>query len=258
MKLKRVMALFISVLFLLLPTIAEAKTIDSYLTYDTVGYTVQLVEAEKEHVGDNVCQEPNVINALRVVGYFIFIGKIVIPFIIIGFGVFDLAKAVTGGDNDKVTKGVKTIGIRVLIGILVFALPSIINVILDIGTNINDEETGYSMCQTCLLDPWSCENGEPTDTYDPGDIFDDENIVSSTEFVDKQTSSTHDAGENGTTTARSTEFVEQNPSSTHANYSGTIPTRSTDHITQNPTSTHAPYNGTTSPNTSKIFIQVED
>ena len=134
MKFKRVIVLFISVLSILVPNIVEAKSMDSYAMMDTsiIGYTVQLTEAKEEHIGDNVCQEPNVINALRVIGYVIFIGKIVIPFIIIGFGIFDLAKAVTAGDSDKVTKGVKTIGVRVLIGILVFALPSIIDVILNI------------------------------------------------------------------------------------------------------------------------------
>lgn len=264
MKLKRVMVLFISVLFLLLPTIAEAKNMESYVTYDTsiVGYTVSLAEDDKEeHVGDNVCQEPNVINALRVVGYFIFIGKIVIPFIIIGFGIFDLAKAVTGGDSDKVTKGVKTIGIRVLIGILVFALPSIINVILNIGTNLNDEETGYAMCQTCLLDPWACENGEPEDTYDPNDIFSDKNGVKTTDFVDKNTSSTHNAGDNGTTTPKSTEFVEQQTSSTHnAGENGTTTSKVTTFVDRQTSSTHnAGENGTTKKTeTTKIFIQVEE
>ena len=211
MKFKRFIVLFISILSILVPNIVEAKSMDSYAMIDTsiIGYTVQLAETEEEHIGDNVCQEPNVINALRVIGYFIFIGKIVIPFIIIGFGIFDLAKAVTGGDSDKVTKGVKTIGVRVLIGILVFALPSIINVILNISTNLNDEETGYSMCQTCLLDPWACENGEPEDIYDPNDIFSDDNTVKSTDFVSKQTNSTHNAGENGTTKKSTTKIFVQ-------------------------------------------------
>lgn len=211
MKFKRVIVLFISVLSILAPNIVEAKSMDSYAMMDTsiIGYTVQLTDAKEEHIGDNVCQEPNVINALRVIGYVIFIGKIVIPFIIIGFGIFDLAKAVTAGDSDKVTKGVKTIGVRVLIGILVFALPSIINVILNISTNLNDEETGYSLCQTCLLDPWACENGEPEDIYDPNDIFSDDNTVKSTDFVSKQTNSTHNAGENGTTKQSTTKIFVQ-------------------------------------------------
>ncbi|MBO5475884.1 MAG: hypothetical protein J5982_05250 [Bacilli bacterium] len=238
MKFKRFIVLFISILSILVPNIVEAKSMDSYAMIDTsiIGYTVQLAETEEEHIGDNVCQEPNVINALRVIGYFIFIGKIVIPFIIIGFGIFDLAKAVTGGDSDKVTKGVKIIGVRVLIGILVFALPSIINVILNISTNLNDEETGYSMCQTCLLDPWACENGEPEENYDSNDIFSDENTVRTTDFVEQQTSATHNAGVNGTTTSRATSFVSQQTSSTH----------------------NAGENGTTKKSPTNIFIQVEE
>lgn len=262
MKLKRVIVLFISVLSILVPTIVEAKSMDSYALYNTstIGYTIQLAESDDEHVGDNICREPNVINALRVVGYFIFIGKIIIPFIIIGFGIFDLAKAVTGGDSDKVTKGVKTIGIRVLIGILVFTLPSIVNVILNIGTNINEEETGYSMCQTCLLDPWACENGEPDEEYDPNDIFSDENSAKTTDFIEKQTSSVHDAGENGTTTSRNTEFIDKQTSSTHnAGENGTTTSKNTEFVDKQTSSTHnAGENGTTKKTTTKIFIQVED
>lgn len=261
MKLKNCIVLFISVLFLLIPTFVEAKSLNGTVTSDSslVGYVVSLA-GDSEHVGDNFCQEPNVINALRVVGYFIFIGKIVIPFIIIGFGIIDLAKAVTGGDSDKVTKGVKTIGIRVLIGILVFALPSIINVILDVGTNLNDGDTGYGTCQTCLLDPWACENGEPTEEYDPNDIFSDETGVTTTSFVNQQTSSTHNAGNAGTTTPKSTDFVEQKTSSTHnAGEAGTTTSRVTSFVNQQTSSTHnAGDKGTTKKTTKKIFIQVED
>ncbi len=268
MKIKKTMVLIISTLFLLLPVIVEAKSVETYNNYDVYSVSSEVksfsehrLSGEGEHVGDNVCEETNVINALRVVGYCLFIAKIVIPFIIIGFGIFDLAKAVTGGDSDKVTKGVKTIGVRVLIGILVFALPSIINIILDVAVNLSDGETGYSMCQTCVLDPWACENGEPSDLYDPDDIFDDETgNITTTGFIEKETSSTHNAGSNATTTSRSTEFVDKSTSSTHdAGDKGTTTPRPTQKVEKQTSSTHtAGSNATTNKPTTKIFIQVED
>jgi hypothetical protein len=236
MKRRYAIMMIIGILVVMMPVIAQAKELNVS--------NINIVQiATDEHVGDGFCQETNVINALRVVGYFLFIAKIVIPFIIIGYGIFDLAKAVTAGDSDKVTKGVKTIGIRVLIGILVFALPSIINVILDGIADLNDDEYGYSICQTCVLDPFSCEDGEPTDIYDATDTFEDPSRTitqgsettasTSTSFVENN-STTHDAGNNGTTTTTSTSFVENN-STTH----------------------DAGNNATTSKNTTKIFIQVE-
>ena len=270
MKLTKVMTLIIGVLFVMLPVLVEAKSINSYDYYDTslIGYATKhsgggsgTTENEKEeHVGDNICQEPNVINALRVVGYFIFIGKIIVPFIIIGYGIFDLSKAVTGGDSDKVAKGVKTIGIRVLIGILIFAVPSIINVILDISNNLKEEETGYSMCQTCLLDPWACENGEPVETYDPNDIFSDKTGVTTTEFVEQKTSSTHTAGSNGTTAKTSaTSAVVKGTSSTHtAGTNGTTTARTTSDVAKVTSAHTAGANATTTKKSTKVFIQVEE
>ena len=124
----------------------------------------------KAHIGQNFCSQEDVINVMRVMGYFIFIAKIAIPFIIILFGTFDMYKAVTGGDEKSMSSSAKKLGIRMLIGFSVFLLPTILHLIL---STLNDYEAisdDANICLTCLLKPSECENGVPADT----NPFDDE------------------------------------------------------------------------------------
>ncbi len=172
MKIQKTLMIILGIMVLFMPIMASAKCEDySASECPKNSCKVDGESCVNAYVGEGFCQETNVINALRVVGYFLFIAKIIIPFIIVGFGIFDLAKAVMGGEADKLTKQLKTLGIRVVIGILVFALPAIVDAILDGVNDLREDESGYSICQTCLLDPFACENGEPTDIYDSGDIF---------------------------------------------------------------------------------------
>ncbi len=62
--------------------------------------------------------------------------KIMIPLLLIGLGILDFAKAVFGGSEDNMKKSAVKFGKRVLIGIVIFFIPSILNIILDIANKI--------------------------------------------------------------------------------------------------------------------------
>ena len=62
--------------------------------------------------------------------------KIVIPLLLIGLGIVDFAKAVFGGSEDNMKKSAIKFGKRVLIGIVIFFIPSILNIVLDIANKI--------------------------------------------------------------------------------------------------------------------------
>lgn len=126
-----------------------------------------------EHIGDNFCSQPEVMNSMRVLGYFIFIAKIFVPLIIIGFSVFDMYHAVLGGDDKSLSASAKKLGIRILIGIAIFLIPSILNTILMATDKYGDIKSDSYVCQTCLLRPQECENGVPSNSDDlfDGDIF---------------------------------------------------------------------------------------
>ncbi|MCX4249204.1 MAG: hypothetical protein OSJ65_05525 [Bacilli bacterium] len=132
-----------------------------------------MVYAESGHIGQDFCTQKEVMDALRVTGYFLFVARIFIPFIVIALGTFDMFKAVTGGDEKSLTSSAKKLGIRFLIGFSIFILPTIIHVILSALNDYNAISDDANVCQTCLLKPAECEDGVPSDTnpFDD-DLFD--------------------------------------------------------------------------------------
>ena len=94
-------------------------------------------------------------------------------FIVIFLGTFDMFKAVTGGDEKSMVTSGKKLGIRALIGLSIFLVPSIIHIVLSTLNDYNAISDDANVCQTCLLKPSSCEDGVPSDInpFDE-DIFD--------------------------------------------------------------------------------------
>lgn len=112
-----------------------------------------LIVDYSEHIGDNVCSDSNMLRGLKIVGMILLLAKMIVPMIIIVMGSIDLFKAVTSNEN-TITKQAKALLIRVLIGISIFFLPTIINTILDMTDLV---PTDYEACETCILDPTECE-----------------------------------------------------------------------------------------------------
>lgn len=156
----------------------------------------QTIYDDDAHIGDNFCSQPEIINAMRVLGYFIFIAKIFVPLIIIGFSVFDMFHAVTGGDEKSLKDSAKKLGIRVLIGITIFLVPTILNVVLTAIDQYNDILSDAYICQTCLLKPQECESGVPSDTnpFDT-DVFNTGNYEGSEDENNDNESNEEDSDE---------------------------------------------------------------
>ena len=73
----------------------------------------------------------NLAPLLRLVGYVVTIFKIVIPLLLIVFGMLDVGKSVVAGKPDEVTKNLKSFAMRCVAAVLVFFIPSIVGVVLD-------------------------------------------------------------------------------------------------------------------------------
>lgn len=56
--------------------------------------------------------------------------KIIVPILVIGLGTLDLAKAVVSSKEDEMKKAQKTFVKRVIIGIMIYLVPVIMNVIM--------------------------------------------------------------------------------------------------------------------------------
>ena len=94
------------------------------------------------------------------VGYGLFILKIVVPLIIIIFGIIDFAKAVASSDDKAIKNASMSLFRRLIVGICIFFVPTIVKVIFDLIDNVANLD-GITECEECLLDP----NGTTCDGY---------------------------------------------------------------------------------------------
>ena len=95
---------------------------------------------------------------LQIVGYILTIFKIAIPLIIIALGMFDFGKAVVAEKEDEIKKQTKRLLMRVVAGIVIFFVPSIVLFIFEqVGNYSTDKEQAeFANCENCLLRPKQC------------------------------------------------------------------------------------------------------
>jgi len=94
------------------------------------------------------------LNIFRFAGRILMVLKIAIPVIIIFLGSIDLGKAITSNDDDAIKKSTATLIRRTILGVLIFFLPTIVNIIFSLvpGARSSIVRT----CYACLYRPNSC------------------------------------------------------------------------------------------------------
>ena len=109
------------------------------------------------HVNDTsadiICASPSYRKPMKFIGTIVNFLKIIVPIVIIAFGVVDLYKAVTGSKDDEIKKSVKSIVIRIIAGIAIFLLPGIIQFILNWVNDWSNYKNSWCCCTDCLLNP---------------------------------------------------------------------------------------------------------
>jgi len=162
-KLGLLLCLLLSFIIVLPNVYAGTKDCSSYTTEDTCPYggcTWSEGICTQGHIGDDFCSKDEVKNVMYVLGIFIWIAKLFVPLLIIGFGTFDLLKGVTGGDEKAIKEAAQKFGIRFLIGFSVFFLPTILDAILTGISNYDAINDDYMVCEKCLLKPNECRSDE--------------------------------------------------------------------------------------------------
>ena len=107
--------------------------------------------SKEEYVGEEPCEDNNILKTFRLFGYLIMICKVAIPFIIVVGGILDISKAVTAGDGATLTKQGKTLGIRILIGLAIFLLPTMVYTLIE--NFVSSDVNSNLKCAKCLLKP---------------------------------------------------------------------------------------------------------
>lgn len=112
----------------------------------------------------------------QLVGYVLFIFKIVIPIILIILGMIDLGKAVVSSDEKAINKAATTLGKRAIAAVLIFFVPTIIGLIFRMVGSFGDVKDQYDVCAACITNPTgSGENGCKTyvEHQDTVDVIED-------------------------------------------------------------------------------------
>ena len=89
----------------------------------------------------------------QVVGYVLMVFKIVIPVILIIFGMIDLGRSVVSGKDDEIKKNMKSLMIRAIAAIVIFFIPNIVALIMNVVSKFGDVEKDFKVCKICISSP---------------------------------------------------------------------------------------------------------
>ena len=104
----------------------------------------------------------NTANAWQIVGWALLIFKIVIPILLIIFGILDLGKAVIASKDDEIKKSVKSLAFRAVAGIVIFLIPTLVGLVMTFVSDFKESgaSSDYEVCKQCITRP----NGEDCKT----------------------------------------------------------------------------------------------
>ena len=83
-------------------------------------------------------------------GMFLLVFKIVIPVLLIVFGMIDLGKAVISSDDKAVSKAAKSLLNRVIAGICIFFVPTIVSILFKMVGSFGEVKDQFDICANCI------------------------------------------------------------------------------------------------------------
>lgn len=86
-------------------------------------------------------------------GMFMLVFKVVIPVLLIVFGMVDLGKAVISSDDKAVSKAAKTLLNRVIAGVCIFFIPTIVGLVFKMVGAFGEVKNQYDYCAACVSNP---------------------------------------------------------------------------------------------------------
>ncbi|MBR1748606.1 MAG: hypothetical protein IJ743_02280 [Bacilli bacterium] len=95
----------------------------------------------------------NTANVWQIVGYIFMVFKIVIPILLIIWGMLDLGKAVVGAKDDEIKKATKSLAMRAISAIIIFFLPTLVSMVMGLIGSFGDVQEDWKVCRTCITTP---------------------------------------------------------------------------------------------------------
>ena len=118
-------------------------------------------------IGDAVNFCANTANVWQIVGYVLLVFKIVIPILLIVFGMMDLGKAVVGSKDDDIKKAVRQLAMRAVAAVVIFFVPTLVSMILGLVSNFQKSgaRDDFNVCRRCITNP-NDDCPEASDAWD--------------------------------------------------------------------------------------------
>lgn len=98
----------------------------------------------------NIYSEGIPTQIVKIIGIVIFAIKVVIPILLIIFGMLDLGKAIMAQKEDEIKKGQQTFLKRLLTAAIVFLVVILTQFVVNIVAG--DDDTGVWACTKCIID----------------------------------------------------------------------------------------------------------
>ncbi len=135
------------------------SSVDVNTTLEDGKNKLEFSNTDYEHLCSS---EPGVRNAVIIIGYVIQICRWVVPFLIIVLGIVAFTSAMLSGDEKAMGGAVKKLITKIIIGLLLFFIPTIILAVVNaleptFGNVADEENSTFGACTKCLLDPYSCK-----------------------------------------------------------------------------------------------------
>ena len=97
-------------------------------------------------------------NIWQVLGYVVMIFKIVIPLLLIVFGMVDLGKAVISDDEKAISKALSQLVRRFIAAVVIFFVPTIVSALFNALSIMDaEEQADYNVCVQCVTNVGSCD-----------------------------------------------------------------------------------------------------
>lgn len=132
------------------------KTETACSTYGKCAWKPETGKCYEEFIAKSPCSDKSIRTIVRFFGVILMFAKLAVPIIIIIFGTIDFYKAMIDKDEKLINKKAKTLGIRIIIGIFIFFIPSILSALFSISDKININTSEYQACADCLFEPGKC------------------------------------------------------------------------------------------------------
>lgn len=112
-------------------------------------------ETEEDDLEEFSLCETDALIVFQLVGYAIFIIKILVPLLIIGQAMIELFKVVMSGEDKDLKATTSNLIKRLIAGIIIFFVPTLVSLALSLVERASDATSKFNDCHTCLLEPLS-------------------------------------------------------------------------------------------------------